>query len=318
MATLPLFGPPPPPGASRLAARLAELAREGVWIRTNSWKYEGWLGNIYTAERYLARGRFSRRRFEQECLAEYAATFPIVCGDFSFYQFPSEAYWQRLFASAPRALKFGLKAPEQVTCKLFPSQARYGSAAGQENETFLDAALFNEAFARPLERYREQVAVVIFEFGAFSRRGFERLDDFLAALDRFLGLLAGGFRYAVEIRNPELLKPGYFECLKRHGAAHTFNAWTRMPELAAQTALSEAFTAPFSVTRALLRHGRTYEQAVAKFSPYSEVREPNPAAREALRALIQRSRADRREAYIFVNNRLEGNAPATIEAITGE
>ena len=41
------------------------------------------MGQIYTRERYLARGGFSVRRFEAECLGEYASTFPIVCGDFN-------------------------------------------------------------------------------------------------------------------------------------------------------------------------------------------------------------------------------------------
>jgi len=37
----------------------------------------------------------------------YAETFPIVGGDFSFYQFPSDAFWSKLFASALAALRFG-------------------------------------------------------------------------------------------------------------------------------------------------------------------------------------------------------------------
>ncbi len=91
-----------------------------------------------------------------------------------------------------------------------------------------------------------------------------------------------------------------------------------MPELARQIVLDGAFTADFTLTRALLRHGRSYEQAVAQFSPYKEIRDPNPPARASIKELIRRARAERQEAYIFVNNRLEGNAPATIEAIVEE
>ncbi len=36
-----------------------------------------------------------------------------------------------------------------------------------------------------------------------------------------------------------------------------------------------------------------------------------------MRALIQRSRTERRLAFLFVNNRLEGNAPLTIMSVTG-
>jgi hypothetical protein len=41
---------------------------------------------------YLKRGKFSRKKFDETCLADYAETFPTVCGDFAFYQFPSEVY----------------------------------------------------------------------------------------------------------------------------------------------------------------------------------------------------------------------------------
>ncbi len=64
-----------------------------------------------------------------------------------------------------------------------------------------------------------------------------------------------------------------------------------------------------------MREGRPYEQAVETFSPYAHVTDENPEGREALRSLIQRMRKERRAAYIFVNNRFEGNAPQTIQAV---
>src|ERR1700730_18870167 len=95
-----------PPQAARLASRLRALADEGVYFGTSSWKYEGWLGSIYTPERYFTRRKFSRKKFEAECLREYAETFPVVGGDFSFYQFPTADYWARLFGGAPAFLLF--------------------------------------------------------------------------------------------------------------------------------------------------------------------------------------------------------------------
>jgi uncharacterized protein YecE (DUF72 family) len=91
-----------------------------------------------------------------------------------------------------------------------------------------------------------------------------------------------------------------------------------MPVLAEQMAIADAFPADFTVMRALLRQGRAYEDAVQQFTPYDKVRDENPEARESLRKLIQRMREERRAAYIFVNNRLEGNAPETIRAVVEE
>ena len=295
----------------RLRARLAALATENVFIGTSSWKYEGWLDQIYTRDRYLARGKFSQKRFEVECLGEYAETFPIVCGDFSFYQFPSPQYWQRLFASAPPALRFALKVPEEVTAEVFPKHTRYGSRAGIKNPAYLNSDALSALFLEPLEPYRDRIATLIFEFGARSAPPRE----FTGRLAPFLAALPPAFRYAAEVRNRTYLGAPYFDLLRQFRVAHVFNAWTRMPPLGEQMALPDAFTTDFTVARALLREGRPYEEAVEKFSPYRHVTDENPEGREALHSLIQRMREERRSAYIFVNNRFEGNAPQTIEAV---
>ena len=307
------------PGAfdrDALASRLTALAAHDIYIGGSSWKYEGWLGQIYSRDRYLSRGRFSRKAFEAECLREYAETFPTVCGDFAFYQFPRDEFWRKLFQQTPPGFRFAFKVPEQITCKVFPSHARYGPQAGKENDAFLDARMFREMFLRPLAPYRRQTALLIFEFGTFSRRSFAEATEFLDRLDPFLTDLPAEFRYAVEIRNPEWLSPDYFSCLRGHGVAHVYNAWSRMPELRHQMAIPDSATADFLVCRALLRYGRAYEEAVATFSPYTEVRDPNPEVRESMRVLIGRAREEKKMLFLFVNNRLEGNAPLTILSVT--
>ncbi|MEQ1947842.1 MAG: DUF72 domain-containing protein [Bryobacteraceae bacterium] len=309
--TLPLFDPPSEFDRSGVARKLAALAKQNIWIGTSSWKYEGWLDQIYTTERYLTRGRFSKSRFESGCLAEFAEVFPIVCGDFSFYQFPSPEYWFKLFAGAPRHLRFALKAPEEVTADVFPRHARYGARAGMRNETFLNADAFTGLFLEPLEPFRERISTVIFEFGARSTPPRE----FVRHLSEFLAALPANFRYAVEVRNRTYLDAPYLQCLAEHRVAHVLNAWSKMPSLQEQMAVPGVFTTDFTVVRALLREGRMYEQAVEQFAPYREVKDENPEGRAALKALIRRMKEERRAALIFVNNRFEGNAPTTIQAV---
>jgi hypothetical protein len=91
-----------------------------------------------------------------------------------------------------------------------------------------------------------------------------------------------------------------------------------MPPLAEQLAVDEAFTAEFTVCRALLRPGRTYEQAVGRFQPYDRIQDPCPEGRTALSQLVRRARAERRKAFVVVNNRFEGNSPSTIAAVVDE
>jgi hypothetical protein len=50
--------------------------------------------------------------------------------------------------------------------------------------------------------------------------------------------------------------------------------------------------------------------------PYEKLQQPDPSTRAAVRQIADRAVEKRQRAYVFVNNRLEGNAPATIEAVT--
>jgi uncharacterized protein YecE (DUF72 family) len=311
-----LFDEPSAFDRDALAERLLRLSGDGIYIGGSSWKYEGWLGQVYSRANYLSRGRFSRQLFTSTCLREYAQTFQTVCGDFAFYQFPTPEFWDKLFALTPEDFQFAFKVPEQITCKMFPTHARYGPQAGKENDAFLNAEMLKEMFLRPLWPHRRKTGVLIFEFGAFAKRAIAGPGEFLERLDLFLAALPPQFRYAVEVRNPEFLQPDYFACLRARGVAHVYNAWTRMPELRQQIEIPGSATAGFLVCRALLRQGRPYEEAVATFSPYSEIRDPNPGARESLRILIQRAKQERAMAFLFVNNRLEGNSPLTIMSVT--
>ena len=313
--SLPLFDEPSSFDREGLAGMLRRLAADSVYVGTSSWKYEGWLDQVYSEERYMVRGKFSKKRFEEQCLAEYAETFPIVCGDFSFYQFPTPEFWHKLFTGVPPHLRFALKVPEEVTRKTYPDQPRYGPRAGQPNETYLNYHLFDVGFLEPLRPWRDRIAVLILEFGTFSKKHYTDADGFYSDLDRFLLQLPKEWRFAVEVRNEEYLQTGYFDLLRRHGVAHVFNAWTRMPPLSKQVEIAEAYTADFAVVRALLRVGRPYETAVKMFSPYDRVQDPSLSTRAAMTKVMERARRKREPAYLFINNRLEGNAPVTIDAV---
>lgn len=207
---------PLPPQAAQLAPRLRSLSRRGVHFGTSSWKYPGWLGRIYTPERHDTREKFSQKKFESECLREYAKTFPTVGGDFSFYQFPSAEYWARLFEESPAMLTFGLKVPEEINVPRWPMHARYGKRAGLDNAHFLDAGLMILAFLKPLSEYSARVACVMLEFGTFAKSQFAHVSAFLKALGPFLDAIPKAVPLGIEIRNAEYLCAEYFEFLRAH------------------------------------------------------------------------------------------------------
>ena len=298
-----------------LASHVKDVAKANVFVGTSSWKYPGWCGQIYDEQRYLTRGKFSEAKFERECLAEYAETFSTVCVDAGYYQFPTEKGLEKLCNQVPQHFRFSFKVTDFITLKKFPNQPRHGSHAGKANENFLNAALFRSAFIRPCESFREQIGTLIFEFSQFYPTDFERGRDFVEALDRFLSELPPGWQYAVEIRNRTFLEPEYFATLRKHGVAHVFNSWARMPPVSEQIELPGSVTTDFVTARFLLTPGRTYAKAVETFSPYKEVQAPDMNARTAAKAMVAKAKGGKRPSFIYANNRLEGNAPATIAAI---
>jgi len=218
----------------------------------------------------------------------------------------------------PADFLFALKVTDQITIKRFARLPRFGLRAGAVNEDFLNADLFASAFLGPCDAFQANIGLLIFEFSHFSPREFKRGREFVEALDQFLGKLPPGWRYGVEIRNRTFLQPEYFAALARHGAAHVLNSWQGMPPLDEQLALPGIRTTPdFFGARLLLKPGRKYEEAVRLFSPYNRVKDPYPEARTAGARLIRDARrhGGATRGFIFVNNRLEGNALATIAAM---
>jgi uncharacterized protein YecE (DUF72 family) len=306
---------PAPLNLPRRREQIAQLAAERVHIGTSSWKYPGWCGIVYDEQRYLTRGKFSEAKFNRECLAEYAQTYSTVCVDAGYYQFPTAAYLSGLCAQVPPSFKFAFKITDEITIKRFPNLPRFGQRAGTPNSDFLNAQLFMDLFLRPCEPFAEQIGPLIFEFSTFHSKDYEHGRDFVAALDQFLSLLPKGWEYGVEIRNHKWLVPKYFSMLASQGVAHVLNNWTRMPTIADQLKIEGSDTAAFSVSRFLLKTGRTYEASVKAFQPYQEIKEPTEEARVAAAQILAHAIVKKRRAYIYVNNRLEGCAPYTIDGV---
>jgi len=120
----------------------------------------------------------------------------------------------------------------------------------------------------------------------------------------------------VEIRNESWLQPEYFSMLRSHGVAHVFNSWTGMPPVSEQLEVEgSGDTASFTASRFLLKPGRVYQDAIKAFAPYAELKEEDEEARTAAARILGQSLEKKRRGYIYVNNRLEGCAPLTIDAI---
>ena len=305
-----LFGgvplPDPPDDLKALARRIPPNIRFG----TSTWTYDGWAGEVYHR---AYKGAQPARRLEE--YSRYPM-FRTVGIDSAFYDPPSEETLAAYAKALPPGFPCVSKVWDRITARRFNQDRRWGNLAGLRNPDFLNAQLFKDAVLLPYARvFRDHAGCFVFEFQAMRGKDLPDIGAWADELHGFLEQLPTDYRYAVELRNPELLHDLHGAVLKQHGVAHVFNSWTEMPPIGAQLELPWAFPASFTIARALLKPGRKYEDAVRRFEPYDQVREEQPDLRRDILRLMEEAVRRRIEALIVVNNRAEGNAPGTIRAL---
>ena len=284
-----------------------------VRFGTSTWTYEGWQGQVYTRQ-------YTKTSFARECLGEFCQylyngqpLFRTVGNDSSFYRPPSANQLTRYLTQIPEDFEMCFKVWEELTIPTYAKHARYGIRAGQPNPNFLNASAFNKLVLQPYRdaQFGPHTGPFLFEF---QRHGMP-VEEFYTRLDAFFALLPRDFRYAVEIRNAGLLGPPYHELLSRYGVAHVYNHWSYMPSLAEQYQRMGDLTAPFTVLRLLTPLKMTYEAAKKRAEPYNKIVGELPDMRRDTVRLVQQATGENRTTYVLVNNRAEGNAPLTIQAL---
>jgi uncharacterized protein YecE (DUF72 family) len=290
---------------------LSPLIRFG----TSTWTYEGWQGQVYKKQ-------YAKSVFARECLGEYCQylynetpLFRTVGNDSTFYRPPTTNQLLRYLNQIPKDFEMCCKVWEEITIPRFASHVRYGVKAGQANPRFLDAKLFNDMVLTPYRdaKFEPHTGPFLFEF----QRHDLSPGEFFSRLDGFFGQLPKDFRYAVEIRNASLLGTEYQRVLETHGVAHVYNHWSYMPSLAEQHQRMGRFTAPFTVLRLLTPLKMSYEAAKKRAEPYTKIVGELPEMRRETVELVGKAVAENRRAYVLVNNRSEGNAPLTVQALVG-
>jgi len=136
----------------QIKVKAAELAAGGVFIGTSSWKYDGWLDQLYTPDRYVKKSKtrtsaeqtsfanlqletpiakpvkVDKKTFENNCLTEYAEVFKSVSVDATYYKFPDEPLLRGWAEAVPDDFRFAFKLTKDVTIKRFPNRPEEGSA----------------------------------------------------------------------------------------------------------------------------------------------------------------------------------------------
>jgi uncharacterized protein YecE (DUF72 family) len=282
------------------------------WIHfgTSTWAYPGWVGLVYT----------KKHKNTTDYLREYLEYphFTTAGADFTFYSPPDPgllATWKKLL---PPTFKFVFKVWDELTVDRFAKvdeQQSQRRRAGQDNPAYLHSEVFEETFLAPfrMARFEKHVACLMFEFRSSTAKNPDR---FLDRLEAFLSNLPKDFNYAIEVREPKLLGDRYFSILERSGVSHVFNHWDRMPALSEQTG-ERGIVGPQLISRVLTPLQMPYAEAKRKFAPYNQLRPENvlPRMRDDVVSLALQAIRHRIPGYVLVNNRSEGCAPLTIQAL---
>ena len=306
-----------------LAERLPRLVRFG----TSSWSFPGWKGTLWD-------GSPPTDLLAREGLEAYARhpLFRAVGLDRSHYgplrEEEARVYARQLDAAAARApglppFRLVAKVWEEITTAVFPTHPRYGARAGRQNPSFLEPEPFRELVLAPWKAggLAPHTGTFVVELTPMPR-GFMAPRELVRRLERFLEAVSGdlgALRLAFELRNEDLLSPGWYDVLAAHGAAHVFTYWTAMPEIRAQLAAPRAIGAKFTVARLMLPRFARYEERKRALAPFDRLASPQPAMREDVVRLVNEA-AERlcEDVYVIVNNKAEGSAPLTIRALADQ
>jgi uncharacterized protein YecE (DUF72 family) len=277
---------------------------------TSSWTFPGWAGLVYH-RRYP-----NQRAFLRDSLGEYAQhpLMRTVGIDRGYYTPVPEEDLAAYARQLPDDFRAAMKVWQGVTMPGYPRHPRYGANAGKENPDFLDAEAFARAVHEPARvAFSRHMGPWIVEVAPSP----SRLDPawFCEKLDAFLGAAPSDFPFAVELRDRKLLTPEYTRTLRKHRAAHVFNYWSRMPNLAMQMRVEGLLEGGLLVVRLLLPPGARYADLKEAYAPFDRLVAPQSEMRQDVVRLVRAALDRDMECYVLVNNKAEGSSPLTVRAL---
>jgi uncharacterized protein YecE (DUF72 family) len=307
-----------------------------IRMGTTSDRYAGWVGQIYSAERYL--GRINQRTkvlgdqsfIEQvlsvESVAEYFEHFSILEIDFTFYRPLRDQHGK--YTSNYQALKaYGrhlrdgnvllLKVPQII---MAPRMRRSGHY--QDNPAYLNTEVFTRQFYEPAQELLGPAIIgFIFEQEYLRQQDRAPVSEMAAALDVFFKEIPRDSRYHLELRTDLYLREPIFGVLEKFGIGQVLSHWTWLPPLRKQFAKANArfFNAGNQcIIRLLTPLKMRYEDSYAKAHPFDKLVEGMLQPEMILETVdIMRRAVDQGQLVnVLINNRAGGNAPLIAQMIS--
>jgi uncharacterized protein YecE (DUF72 family) len=303
----------PSPELLALAAQLPPQ----IHLGTSTWSFPGWNGIVYGDE-------YSNSKLSREGLTAYGAhpLLKTVSIDRSFYQALTVTEYLRYAQQVPEHFRFIVKAPMTITDATV--RAERGEPVSL-NPCFLNAQMAIDEFVTPcLEGLGAKAGALVFQLSPLPDQMLAQPAVFIERLAEFLAALPtppDGTCYAIEIRDASLLTPRFIRTLKTAGVRYCVGIHARMPDplrQAAALALLDGDPAGPLIVRWSLHGGFKYEQAKAKYEPFNQLVDQDPATRASLAELAARYALAGQPVVIAINNKAEGSAPLSCVELARE
>lgn len=244
-------------------------------IGTQGWEYGAWVGPFYP-----------RGTKPGEMLGVYGRAFPTVEVVSTAYGLPSDpavAGWRR---DTPPAFEFALRLPQVIT----------------HERRLTDADKLVRRFVDRVSPLEDRLGPILIQMSpAFKAGGGNQ-----TVLEKFLGELPSGFRWAVEFRDPGWTTPAVSDLLRRRNVATVLadGRWIRreqMMELAIEP------TADFAYVRWLGAGKRLVDFSYVQLEREREIE----TWADTVRTLASRVG----KMYGYFSNHFQGHAPQSARAL---
>ena len=306
-----------------------------ILIGMASDRYAGWIGQVYSGERY--RGQTSRRphtvggkAFVEEVLPvesveEYFEHFSVLEVDYTFYRLlldkdgkPTQNY--HVLKKYRQHMKEGDSLILKVPQVIFARKLRRGGEL-IENESYLNVEIFTKQFYNPaVEILGPTLSGLIFEQEYHPKKDRIEIDELAGTLDTFFQNIPKDTRYHVELRTEAYWAEPVFKVLQKHGVGMVLSHWTWLPPLGKQfTKAGERFfnSDGQGVVRLITPLRMSYEDSYAKAFPFDKIVDGmlNPQMIEDTVLLIREAVKKGRKVAVIINNRAGGNGPLIARTI---
>jgi uncharacterized protein YecE (DUF72 family) len=300
-----------------------------VFLGTASDRYAGWLGQIYSEERYT--DKISRRKktlgkksFVEEVLPvdsveEYFQHFPVLELDFTFYRLlleedgkptPNYHVLQKYRQYLKEDDNVILKVPQAIC-----AQKLWRGGKFVENNSYLNQDIFTRQFYDPaITILGPFLTGLIFEQEYQRKKDRSSPKEVAADLDVFFEEIPKDNRYHLELRTESYLDAPVFEVMDKHGVGQILSHWTWLPSLGKQFYKSgRRFfnSGGQSIIRLMTPRGARYEEAYGQAHPFKALVPSmlHPSMVEETAELMWEALDNNISINIIVNNRAGGNAP---------